>query len=85
MVRVAIIGAGYIGKIHAQSLQTQIDQAKVVMVSDTVKEKGQALASHLGVPFSHNCYDVIASDKIDAVAICTPTSLHVRLNGSKNK
>jgi UDP-N-acetylglucosamine 3-dehydrogenase len=76
MVRVGILGAGYIGRIHAQILHTQIDQAKVAVVSDTVKEKGQALASDLGVPFYQDCYDVIESDEIDAVVISTPTPTH---------
>jgi predicted dehydrogenase len=76
MVRVAIIGAGYIGTIHAQILHTRIDQAKVVMVSDSVKEKGQALASSLGVPFCQNCHEAVVSEQVDAVAICTPTASH---------
>ena len=40
MVNVAIIGAGYIGKIHGAVLQKFTDRASVSAVFDSIPDKG---------------------------------------------
>ena len=75
MVRVVIIGAGFVGKIHADAYQ-QIDDAKVVAVVDSNEEKGRALADSNNAVFCgeiEKCADEVEFDSVD---ICVPTYLH---------
>ena len=45
MVRIAIIGAGYVGKIHAGLLHAHVENGCVVAVADSVAEKAEAPAA----------------------------------------
>jgi predicted dehydrogenase len=76
MVRVAIIGAGYIGRIHAHILHHQVKNASVIAVFDTVHQKGRELAEEVQAPFHEDVRVMLESENIDAVALCTPTSTH---------
>ena len=49
-IRVGVIGAGRIGKIHAENLATRIPGAKVTAVADVNLAAAQELAEKLNVP-----------------------------------
>jgi myo-inositol 2-dehydrogenase / D-chiro-inositol 1-dehydrogenase len=79
-IRVGVIGAGRIGKIHAENLATRIPGAKVVAVADVNLVAAQELAEKLQIPHAHADYHKILEDpEIDAVAICSSTNTHARL------
>lgn len=79
-LRFGVIGAGRIGKIHAENLATRIPGTEVVTIADVNKESAQELAARLRVSSATDDYHAILSDpSIDAVAICSSTDTHARI------
>ena len=78
MVRVAVLGAGRIGKIHAANLAASRG-ARLVAVADPFGDAADALASELGCEASRDPAATIGRDDVDAVVIGTPTDTHVDL------
>ncbi|MGO4623886.1 inositol 2-dehydrogenase [Ensifer sp. 2YAB10] len=76
-IKLALIGAGRIAKMHARAVAASPD-AELVALTDAVPSAAQALALATGAKASDA--DAIASDKsVDAVLICTPTDTHAHL------
>jgi myo-inositol 2-dehydrogenase/D-chiro-inositol 1-dehydrogenase len=78
MLRVAVLGAGRIGKIHAANVAAN-RQAKLVVVADPFGNAAQNLANDLGCEASLDPAAVLDRTDIDAVVIGTPTDTHVSL------
>ncbi len=79
VIRIGLIGAGRIGKVHARSLG-MVPGAKVVAVSDVVKKAAEALAAEHHIPAVYDDYQKILADKdIDAVFICSSTDTHAQI------
>ncbi|MBA4384928.1 MAG: inositol 2-dehydrogenase [Anaerolinea sp.] len=79
VIRVGVIGAGRIGKIHAGNLATRIPGVEVVAIADPNMEAARELAENLHVASYYEDYRKILDDKsIDAVAICSSTDTHAR-------
>ncbi|MCC9658426.1 Gfo/Idh/MocA family protein [Rhodopirellula halodulae] len=72
-LRVAVIGAGHLGRIHAK-LIAQVEGARLVAVCDPVKDACDALAETHGVTAYSDYRDSI--EHIDAAIIAAPTDLH---------
>ena len=71
IINVGVIGAGRIGKIHAEDLANRIPGVKVVTISDPDLIAAQELAARLQVGWAIGDYHEILKDRtIDAVAIC---------------
>jgi myo-inositol 2-dehydrogenase/D-chiro-inositol 1-dehydrogenase len=75
-MRVALIGAGRIGKIHARNIAQHPD-AQLVLVADPVGGAAEAVAAPLGARASTEVADAHSGADIDAVVICSPTPFHV--------
>lgn len=75
-IRVAVVGVGYLGKIHAR-IYRQMADVQLLAVVDTQAEVAQAVAEECQC----EAYTTIESlvDKIDAVSIVVPTSLHAQI------
>ena len=78
MIRVAVLGAGRIGQIHAANVAAN-PLAQLVAVADPFPAAGQALADKLKCDFSTNPDEVIARSDVDAVVIGTPSDTHAEL------
>jgi myo-inositol 2-dehydrogenase/D-chiro-inositol 1-dehydrogenase len=79
-LRFGVIGAGRIGKIHAENLATRIPGVEVAAIADVDLTAAQELAVRLHVPVAVEDYHVILSDPtIDAVAICSSTDTHAKI------
>ena len=77
MLRIAILGAGRIGRVHARAVG-QVPGAALVAVSDPVAEAAEAVvAEHGGEARSIDAIE--AADDVDAVLVCTPTDTHADL------
>lgn len=77
-VRVAIIGAGRIADIHAESYYRLGDQADVVAVVDTSLENARCKAQLWGAQHAYDSIDALLTDcDVDAVDICLPHHLHL--------
>lgn len=80
VIRVGVIGAGRIGKIHAENLATRIPGVVVSAIADINQQAAQALAEKLHVVNAFSDYRKIIEDKnIDAVAVCSSTDTHADL------
>ena len=75
MLKVGIIGAGFMGKLHA-ACYPYVKGAKLVEVADADLDRAQEIAK------IHNAYatqdpdEVIADTEVDIVDVCIPTYLH---------
>lgn len=74
MLKVALLGAGRIGQVHAQSM-TAGGHCTVVAVADVNAEAAQALAARIGAE-ARSVDEIIADPAIDAVLIATSTDTH---------
>jgi myo-inositol 2-dehydrogenase/D-chiro-inositol 1-dehydrogenase len=77
MLRVAVLGAGRIGTIHAANIAAD-RRTKLVVVADPYKN-AEELAKQLGCETSLDCPAAIEREDVDAVLIGTPTDTHVDL------
>ena len=79
-VKVGVIGAGRIGKLHTENLVKFVPQAKVVAVADVFAERIKEWAKDLGIEKVYSDYhDILADKDIDAVIICSPTNTHSQI------
>lgn len=75
MVRIAVIGAGFMGQTHITAYKG-MQNAQVVAVCDVNAPQGKALAQDANCPWYGNCDAMLQTEQIDVVDICLPTFLH---------
>jgi UDP-N-acetyl-2-amino-2-deoxyglucuronate dehydrogenase len=74
-VRFAVVGAGHIGKRHAEMIKRN-PEAELIAFSD-IRSKEECGANDYEVPFFNSIEDLLASDlAFDVVNICSPNGLH---------
>ena len=76
-LRIAVLGTGRIGKMHAELLARQVPGASLAMVQDINNDAALAVGEQLDVPHATEVDEVLSSDEVDAVAICSSTDTHV--------
>jgi myo-inositol 2-dehydrogenase/D-chiro-inositol 1-dehydrogenase len=78
-VKIGIIGAGRIGKLHAENL-VKIREAEIVAISDIYADQVKEWAQSLGIQNVLPDYRSILKDpEIDAVFICSSTHTHPQI------
>jgi predicted dehydrogenase len=76
-LRVAVIGTGFIGPVHAEAVRRNPDLAELVAIAGSSEEAAGEAAASLNVPFHSGDYrNVLDRDDVDLVHICTPNYLH---------
>lgn len=88
MVKVGLIGLGFMGRMHLENYRKQA-QAKIVAVSDTIPERlkgdlsgggniptGEDIFDFSGMRTYEKAEELIADKEVDLVDICLPTHLH---------
>ncbi len=79
-INIGVIGAGRIGKLHAENLAYRVPGAKVTGIADVAADAAKQTAEKLNIPLATADYqDILANPNIQAVAICSATDTHSRI------
>src|SRR6476469_7574759 len=76
MIRVAVLGAGRIGKIHARNVSLN-PRCRLMAVADPVEGAARELAEEYGCEAAASAGTTIARTDVDAIIIGTPTDTHI--------
>jgi myo-inositol 2-dehydrogenase/D-chiro-inositol 1-dehydrogenase len=74
--RVAVVGTGLMGELHARNLRTRVPGAELVALADTDEERASALADELGVAATGDGLGLIGDERVDAVVVASPDVTH---------
>ena len=74
-IRVGLVGAGGMGKVHYANYQHLPDDYEVTAVCD-LTEASVKIAEEWGVPRLRSISEMLDTVDVDVVDICTPTFLH---------
>lgn len=76
-VNVGLIGAGRIGRVHAENLAYRIPEVNLAAVADVFLEAAQKCAVDFQIPaVTSNPQEILDDPTIDAVVICSSTDTH---------
>ena len=80
-IKLGIIGAGRIGRVHAESVTFHIPDAEVVAVADPfITAEGKQFFNSIGINEILNDYHKILENKeINSVLICSSTDTHAEI------
>jgi myo-inositol 2-dehydrogenase/D-chiro-inositol 1-dehydrogenase len=75
-----IIGAGRIGRVHAETLAFRMPHAEILAITDVNRDAAQEVANHCGIKtVAESSAEIFENPAIDAVLICSPTGTHADL------
>ena len=75
-LRIGIIGAGRIGRLHANNLRNRVSGAELVAISDVYAPAAKEVAASLGIAAYSDYHDILSDPTVDAVFICSSTDTH---------
>jgi len=75
MLRIAVLGCGRIGQMHAANVARH-PRAELAMVDDVHAPSADKVAQTLGIPAAKSAEAVFADPSVDAVLIATATPTH---------
>lgn len=75
-IRIGLIGAGIIGKVHLDNYQ-QLDGAEVVAACDLNELALQEVRDKYNIPYTYSDFrEMLQRDDIDAIDVCLHNNLH---------
>jgi myo-inositol 2-dehydrogenase/D-chiro-inositol 1-dehydrogenase len=79
-LKIGIIGAGRIGKVHAENIAFRIPEAELAAIADVNAEAAQRLAERSrGARAAGSAEELLRDPAVDAVLICSSTDTHADL------
>jgi myo-inositol 2-dehydrogenase/D-chiro-inositol 1-dehydrogenase len=79
-VNIGVIGAGRIGKVHAENLVTRVPGARVLAIADVARAAAEETAARWGIPdVSADYRTILDNPNIQAVVICSATDTHAQM------
>lgn len=75
MVRVGILGAGFMGRVHAECY-ARLEDVMIVAVASRSRDRAEQLAREYGARTTDDVAAIIEASDIDAVDICVPSDRH---------
>ena len=77
MIRIAMLGSGFIGRFYADSLQGQRSKDKIVSIYSRREESAKKFAADYHVDhWTTNMEESVARPDVDVVCISLPNNLH---------
>lgn len=77
--RIAVVGLGRIGRLHAENLAGRVGSAQLVAVVDAVEQLARNVAAALGVPWSTSLEELLSGHAVDGVVVAAPGERHLEL------
>lgn len=74
-LRVGLLGAGFMGNMHA-ACYAQIGGVELVAVADSVRENAEKIANSYGCRIFGEAEKLIENSDVDIIDVCLPTYLH---------
>ena len=85
-IRVGLIGAGRIGKLHIEHLVQNIPEVELVTICSLNRPNLEAVATQFNVPKVTTDYNTLLADpEIDAVLVTASTNTHVEISQAAAK
>lgn len=79
-LRIGLIGAGRIGRMHAEHIAFRVPEAELAIVADVHRTSAEACAKACGVSAVTDDYRMLLErPEVDAVAICSPSPTHMEI------
>ena len=79
-INVGLIGAGRIGRVHAEHLAYRVPGANLVAVADVFVEAAKKVAADFQIPDAYQDHRRIMEDEtIEAIIICSSTDTHSQM------
>ena len=75
MLRVGVLGAGFMGGTHARAYHA-LPEIEVAAIFAPSERRGGPLAAELGTTWTDDLDRLLADTSIDAVSVCLPTPQH---------
>ncbi|MDD3840397.1 MAG: Gfo/Idh/MocA family oxidoreductase [Clostridia bacterium] len=75
MVKVGILGAGFMGRTHADAYK-QLKDVEIYGVSNRSREKGEKFSQDYKCRYFQGAEQLIEDENVDVIDICLPTYLH---------
>jgi myo-inositol 2-dehydrogenase/D-chiro-inositol 1-dehydrogenase len=76
-VQIGLIGAGRIGRVHADTIANRIPEANLLAVADVFLEAAQKCAVEFQIPsVSEDYREILENSEIEAVLVCSSTDTH---------
>ncbi len=80
MVRIGLVGAGFVADIHAHALRPLAGRASITAVAARSPERARAFADRHGIPaVAPDFAALLARDDVDAVNLCVPNDRHAEM------
>lgn len=78
-LRIGVVGVGRIGRMHAEIVARHVPGLQLIAVHDADPQRGREVAADLHVEAMDTATELVASDQVDAIGICSSTSTHLDL------
>ncbi len=80
ILKLGLVGAGRIGRVHAEHLQRHLAGAALIIVADAHEPVARDCAARLQIPEATADYRRVTDHpEVDAVLICSPTDTHLEV------
>src|SRR5207253_2919911 len=79
-LKIGLIGAGRIGRMHAEHFTSRVRSAELLMVADAFEETARECAERYSIPyFMQDYHTILDHPDIQAVVICSSTDTHAQI------
>jgi predicted dehydrogenase len=79
-VKVGLIGVGFVGDIHAYSIEHFVPEAEVIAVASATPGRAERFARERGIARAFSDYrQLLAIDEVELVLVAVPNDLHARI------